>query len=107
MLDILFSPFLVFQRMPVTALLPAALMLLAMVKASGTRATQPRRLVLFSSFLWIAYACWEYRVSLWAETVTAPIRVDLLLIYPLLIIFTLYAIFALWRWRRTPPQDSE
>jgi len=44
---------------------------------------------------------------LWAETVTAPIRVDLLLIYPLLIIFTLYAIFALWRWRRTPPQDSE
>lgn len=44
--------------------------------------------------LWFGYFFWEWQVLKWTENVAGPIiRVDLLLIYPILFIGTLLAIY--------------
>ncbi len=99
-LEILLAPFKVFQLLPITAVVPAALLLLSLAKSGGGR-HPPKRLVITTSIMWISYAIWEYRVSLWAATEVAPIRVDLLLIYPLLALMTILSVAALWRHGRS------
>ena len=44
---------------------------------------------------WLVYAAWEWLVL--AKTPEADIRVDLLLIWPLLALLTLWAIVRIWR----------
>lgn len=101
-MDILFLPFQVFQMLPALALLPALAMAALLVLGNHNNTQRPTRLVVSCTVLWIAYALWEYRVQVWAETEIAPIRVDLLLIGPLLIIMTACSCIALARWRRRP-----
>jgi hypothetical protein len=96
--EYLFAPFAIFQLVPAFALVPAAVLGWLQYRAAKQQpGSKPQYLGFITSLLWLAYAVWEWRVKIWAETVTAPIRVDLLLIYPLLIILTSWSLFAIWR----------
>src|SRR3989304_8310599 len=53
--------------------------------------------VLLGGLVWLVFAIYEYRMYLWSKTVVAPIRVDLLLITPILYLFTLAGILSRWR----------
>jgi len=53
--------------------------------------------------LWLAYSAYETAIRLrWFCTGGCNIRVDLLLIYPLLLGLSVVALIALIRWRMTP-----
>lgn len=84
--DIVFSPFTIFIAYPLLALLPAAAFA-ALYWASG------RRLVAAAAVLWCLYAVYEYamhrRLLCSGE---CNIRVDLLLLYPVLWIVSLVAV---------------
>jgi hypothetical protein len=71
----------------------------ALVRAGPLRANA----VLIPALLWLAYAGWEWLVV--ARTPEANIRVDLLIIWPVLALATIWAIARLvlrWNsWRRT------
>ena len=48
--------------------------------------------------LWSSYGIWEYHVTQWAKTEQTPvIRVDLVLIIPILIAFTVFTLYKLFR----------
>lgn len=102
-MESLFIPFQVFQVMPATALLPGLLLAALLTVGNHDKSQRPTRLVVSSIMLWIAYAAWEYRVQIWAETESAPIRVDLLLIAPLLIVATTWSCVAIYKWRNSAP----
>ena len=53
--------------------------------------------VLLGGVAWLIFAVYEYRMYHWSKTVVAPIRVDLLLITPILYLFTIAGILAVWR----------
>ena len=99
-MDTLFLPFNIFQMVPVLAVLPALLLAALLFMGNQLKPHRPTGLVGSCILLWLAYAIWEYRVQIWAETVTAPIRVDLLLLAPFLTIMTVWACIALFRWRK-------
>jgi hypothetical protein len=44
---------------------------------------------------WLAYAAYEWRMSIWSATVVAPIRVDLLIAIPVLLGITLLGAVAM------------
>ncbi len=97
-MEYLFAPFAVFQLLPVLTLVPAALLGWLQYRASKQQpGLKPRCLGYITSLLWLAYGIWEWRVQIWARTETAPIRVDLLLVYPLLAILTVWFLLALRR----------
>ena len=53
--------------------------------------------------LWLAYSLYETAMRMrWLCTGECNIRVDLLLIYPILLGFSVVALIALIRWRRAP-----
>ena len=97
-MEYLFAPFAIFQSLPAFALLPAALLGWLQYRANKRQpGSKAGYLGFIVSLLWLVYAVWEWRVQIWARDETAPIRVDLLLIYPLLAILTSWFLFALWR----------
>lgn len=98
-MEVIFTPFTVFQACPMLAIVPAALIMAPLLLTKGDTEAKPTKMVLSCACLWIAYSLWEYRVHAWAENEVAPIRVDLLLIAPLLLITTVGACVALVRWR--------
>ena len=57
-------------------------------------ATVARRIALTAAILWLLYAIYEWRMFLWSQTVSAPIRVDLLLIAPMLYLTTVAGLVA-------------
>ena len=56
------------------------------------------RTALVAAVLWVAYAAWEITVS--EHRLDANIRIDLLVIYPLLAVLTVLAVWSGWRARR-------
>ncbi|GAA1657660.1 hypothetical protein MMUR_25320 [Mycolicibacterium murale] len=69
---------------PWLALVPAGLLL-------GLWARSRSRVVLVAAGLWVAYLAWELFVT---EGPDANIRLDLLLIYPALLVLTVWALIA-------------
>ena len=100
-METLFLPFQIFQQTPAMALLPALVLAALLLVGDRSQPQRPTRLVVSCITLWIVYAIWEYRVQVWAQTEIAPIRVDLLLIAPLLIIATFWSGIALYKWRHS------
>ena len=84
----------IFIFLPPAALVPAALFGLGFY-------WRRRPLTLLAAVLWLAYAGYEQAMkSRWLCTGECNIRVDLLLIYPLLLILSLAALVSLRRARR-------
>jgi hypothetical protein len=59
------------------------------VRAAG--AGRPPRMLLVAAAAWLAYAAWEWLVQV--RTPEADIRVDLLVIWPVLAVLSLWAVF--------------
>lgn len=88
LVDLAFAPIRLVMDHTYLALVPAALLALGYARH---RSTGRGRLLLVAALVWIGYAAYETRMYYWSKTVTAPIRVDLLLITPLLYALTLWA----------------
>ncbi len=101
LLTIFFFPVAIMTGYPLLALVPAGSFLgfyfwqrMREEKPNLKKAFFP---VLLSGLVWLVFAIYEYRMYLWSKTVVAPIRVDLLLITPILYLFTLAGILSIWR----------
>jgi hypothetical protein len=86
----LFPPFVLWPVMAIPALvaIPAVIALFVAFVVSRRIDAQSRLLValfaIASSGLWVCDGIYEYQMRLWAQTVTGPIRIDLLLLMPFL-----------------------
>jgi hypothetical protein len=56
--------------------------------------------VLVGAMSWLGYATYECVVWIWSQDVIAPIRIDLLLIAPLLYVVSFLAVRQCWRARK-------
>lgn len=61
------------------------------LRASAAGAARHPRMLLWAALGWLVYAAWEWLVQ--ARTPEANIRVDLLVIWPVLAILSLWAVF--------------
>jgi hypothetical protein len=61
------------------------------LRASATGAARHSRMLLIAGGAWLAYAAWEWLVQ--ARTPEANIRADLLVIWPVLAILSLWAVY--------------
>jgi glucan phosphoethanolaminetransferase (alkaline phosphatase superfamily) len=93
-LDILFGPVVVIHDRPVLAFLPALLFALLAWAMRG-RARFPFVALAAASVLWTFFGVYETAMHEWEKTVTAPIRVDLLLLAPVLWLVTMTAVGAM------------
>jgi hypothetical protein len=90
-MDILFHLFAVFVQHPERSALITVLFLAIWLLVQGRRGTRRRALaLLFPSAAWGLYAVWEWALIHWSPA--ADIRVDLLVIIPLLCLATLLGI---------------
>jgi hypothetical protein len=85
----IFSPIGIIVSAPCVALLPAGVFL-------GGWWTSPRNAAssgaLIAGIAWLMYAIYETRRYFWAKTVHAPIRVDLLIIVPVLYLLSIVGV---------------
>lgn len=94
MLEILFLPIALMASLPGTALLPGTLFLILYFRRRKAVSGIRRAMIMMAAILWIAYGLYETRMYFWMQTVIAPIRVDLLLIAPLLYVVTVIGAIA-------------
>jgi len=93
-LDILLGPVVAIHGRPVLAFLPAlAFALLAW--GMRRRGRFPFVALAAASALWTLFGVYEMAMHEWEKTVTAPIRVDLLLLAPVLWLVTMIGIGAM------------
>lgn len=76
---------------------PWLALLVATALAIMWRSTRSR-IALVAAVLWVAYTGWEITVS--EDRAGANIRIDLLIIYPMLAVLTVLAVWSGWRARR-------
>lgn len=70
--------------LPGLAFLPVALLMLLAWRNWAAMSRWERGIATGGTLLWALYAAYETRMYYWMQTVIAPIRVDLLLLIPLL-----------------------
>lgn len=97
MLEILFFPVVLLVAFPGGALLPAIILTVLYLKRRGGMTKLRRAATIVATLTWTVYGIYETRMYFWMKTVIAPIRVDLLLIVPVLYLVTIVAAIALWR----------
>ena len=109
LLRVFFAPIQFFMSWPLAALVPGLGFVAAYAAYLGKTRGQPRQReslwLLIAGLAWVGFAVYELRAQAWSRTVTAPIRVDLLMIAPLLYALALLAAWAAWRVLRTPRAD--
>ena len=93
-LDILLGPVVAIHDRPVLAFLPAAAFALLSWRMRG-RGRFPFAALAAASALWTLFGIYETAMHEWEKTVTAPIRVDLVLLAPVLWIVTMIGIIAM------------
>jgi hypothetical protein len=99
-IELLYWPIRALHDEPLLAFVPAALLaLMAFGCRRLPRHAAARLWTTVAAGMWAASGVYELRMQAWERTVTAPIRVDLLLIGPILYAATLGATIAWARWR--------
>jgi len=90
-------PTVLWVEYPVLTLVPVVLFGAAYWQArrTGSRA----RGLLVTVTLWLLYAVYEGIMSVWAQRVVAPIRIDLILLGPLMYVVTVFGLVSWWRAR--------
>ena len=81
--------------LPGTPLIPAAIFVGLYLKRRTRISKSSRVLAIIVTLVWTIYGIYETGMYFWMKTVIAPIRVDLLLIVPVLYLVTLIGIVAL------------
>jgi hypothetical protein len=84
MLEIVFLPFVILASLPGTTFIPGIIFIVLYFVRRRKIARINRQIVVGTSFVWLIYGIYETRMYYWMKTVIAPIRVDLLLIAPIL-----------------------
>lgn len=86
-----------FVSKPLHILLVAALLaaLYALVRFSAAAKTKSARPLLSAAVAWLLYAAWEWSVMM--QSPGADIRIDLLIIWPILGLTMVWALFRLFR----------
>ena len=94
----IFSPIGIVVSAPGVALVPAGVFLGGWLISSRKAASSG---ALVAGIAWLIYTIYETRMYFWAETVHAPIRVDLLIIAPVLYLLSIVGVVS-WivSWRR-------
>jgi hypothetical protein len=96
-----FFPVALLTAFPLGALVPAGAFFAFFLKFRGRTQTPDMKRAVFwtlaAGLVWLAYALYKLKMHQWSKTVVAPIRVDLLLLTPILYLFT---IFGIWNVRR-------
>ncbi len=100
MLEILFFPIVLMASLPGTAIIPAAIFAGLYIKKRNRISKFGRILTICVTFVWTTYAVYETGMYFWMKTVIAPIRVDLLLIVPILYLVTIAGTIALIKTKR-------
>ncbi len=90
---VFFAPMALVVDRPYLALAPALLFGFGYTRL---RPPAPRSL-LVATVLWALYAAYETYMFFWSKTVVAPIRVDLLLVTPILYLVTVAGALGWWR----------
>ena len=93
-MKMLYYPINWFIERPYLAILPVLIFGFCYFGLRSKSATVARRIALTAAILWLLYAIYEWRMLLWSRTVSAPIRVDLLLIAPVLCLTTVAGLVA-------------
>ena len=96
-----------FVQQPLHILLVAAICVLAwgLLRHGQAGRSGGGNSLLVAAGAWLGYAGWEWLV--FTMTPEANIRVDLLVIWPLVTILTLWSIFRTWRSRIACRRDGE
>jgi hypothetical protein len=89
------SRFFVQQPLHILAVAAIHFLLWAAARRGRIPAIRHAGAILVPSFAWLAYAAWEWLVLI--KTPEANIRFDLLLIWPLLMIVTIWAVIRAFR----------
>jgi len=106
-LELFFWPVRVLHDRPELALAPAVLFVLLAWRARPLPRHAPARLWPWvTAGMWGAYALYELRMRAWERAVTAPIRLDLLLIGPILYAATIATSVAWVRWQVRARRES-
>ena len=95
MLEILFFPIVLMASLPGTAMIPAAIFAGLYIKKRNRISKFSRMLTFCVTLVWTTYGVYETGMYFWMNTVIAPIRVDLLLIVPILYLVTIVGTIAL------------
>ncbi len=95
MLEIVFLPIMILASLPGTALIPGITFIVLLFVRRRKVAKISRLIVVGTSIAWLIYGIYESRMYFWMKTVVAPIRVDLLLIIPVLYLLTIVGTIAL------------
>ena len=102
-MELLFLPFNIFIAFPPFAFVVALLFLGSWFwyrKKTKSQAGYPKgSSLLFAGIAWLLYGLYEIKMYFWSKTVVAPIRVDLLLIAPVLCGITVAGIIGFVRCR--------
>jgi len=93
-IEILALPFVLIISVPGGAFLPAGALAIWVGRRWSSLGGLRRGIAGGSVIVWIAYAAYETWMYFWMQSVVAPIRVDLLVIVPLLLVATLAALIA-------------
>lgn len=91
MMDVFFGPVVAIHDRPVLAFVPALAFLLLALAMRG-RARRPFLALAAASIVWTLFGVYETAMHEWEKTVTAPIRVDLILLTPVLWLVTIVAV---------------
>jgi hypothetical protein len=100
MLEILFFPIVLLASLPGTAMIPAAIFVGVYFKRRNRITKFGRILTICVTLLWTVYGVYETGMYFWMKKVIAPIRVDLLLIIPILYLVTIVGTIALIKTKR-------
>lgn len=83
-MEILFAPMQPVLVFPPLAFLPSIVFVFYFYRHRPHLNLPTRLALLVPATLWVLYGGYEIRMYYWSQTVSAPIRIDLLLIVPLL-----------------------
>jgi hypothetical protein len=104
-IELFLAPFVLFVYRPWLAVLPTAVFAIAGLIPFMARRREEygvAALLLACGGAWAAYALYEWRMSLWSQTVIAPIRIDMFVVAPVLYLVTavgLWGVSTLGRFR--------
>lgn len=100
-MDVVFYPMRLVHDNPLLGLAPALVFFISYIFArvvGFAAASKGARLsVLAAGIIWLLFTSYEWRMSYWERTVIAPIRVDLLLLTPVLYVITVIGLVGLWK----------
>lgn len=96
-MELLYAPILPVLAVPPLAFIPTVWFAVCYWRRRARLGPGTKIALLVPVVTWAAYGVYEIRMFYWAKTVIAPIRIDLLLLVPVLYLVLLIGIIACYR----------